>query len=61
MQNHPFDPSRTLLIDDNEQVLAAGQQFGIKHLVTLKQPDSSLAPKPHSDYMAITHFDEILV
>jgi putative hydrolase of the HAD superfamily len=61
MQNHPFDPSRTLLIDDNEQVLAAAQQFGIKHLVTLKQPDSSLAPKRHSDYMAITHFDEILL
>lgn len=61
VQDFPMDTTRTLLIDDNEQVLAAAQRFGIKHLVTLKQPDSSLAPRTCSNYAAITHFDEILI
>jgi putative hydrolase of the HAD superfamily len=40
MDEHAFDPGRTLLIDDNASVLAAAADFGIRHLVTVTQPDS---------------------
>lgn len=56
---HPFDPDKTLFIDDSEAVLASAEQFGIRHLITLRQPDSTKAPKTHTCYPAIVHFDEI--
>ncbi len=36
----PFDPDRTLFIDDNETVLVSAADYGIKHLYSIKQPDS---------------------
>jgi putative hydrolase of the HAD superfamily len=59
-QAHPFDPARTLLIDDTASVLAAAQQFGIGHLLTLLQPDSQQAQRMHTEFPAILHFDEIM-
>lgn len=58
--NHPFDPSRTLLIDDTESVLTSARDFGIEHLVTLTQPDSQKALRENLLYPSITHFDEIM-
>jgi putative hydrolase of the HAD superfamily len=58
--NHPFDPSRTLLIDDTETVLKSAADFGIQHLVTLTQPDSQMALRKNLAYPSITHFDEIM-
>lgn len=57
---HPFDPERSLLIDDNEQVLASAQRFGIAHLITLKQPDSQQQPRHLTSFPSIHHFDEIM-
>ncbi len=59
-REHPFDPARTLLIDDTASVLAAAQQFGIRHLLTLLQPDSRQAQRMQTDFPAILHFDEIM-
>lgn len=39
-QNKPFNPSRTLFIDDNETVLKCAEQYGIKHLYSIAEPDS---------------------
>ncbi|NJN52339.1 MAG: HAD hydrolase-like protein [Gammaproteobacteria bacterium] len=36
----PFDPQRTLLIDDNADVLDSAASHGIRHLRTIAQPDS---------------------
>lgn len=55
-----FDPARSLLIDDTHSVLEAAAEYGIKHLVTLRQPDSSLAIRDDLRYPAIHSFDEIL-
>lgn len=57
---YPFNPKRTILIDDNETVLNAAQQFGIEYLITLKQPDSGRAIKTQTCHPAIHHFDELL-
>jgi GMP/IMP 5'-nucleotidase len=57
---HPFDPQRTLLIDDTEQVLASAQDYGIAHLLTLLQPDSQRDKRIGTRFPGIHHFDEIL-
>ncbi len=58
--SHPFDPAKTLLIDDTFSVLQSAQQYGIKHLLTLLQPDSKLSKREHTEFPGILHFDEIM-
>lgn len=57
---HPFEPARTLLIDDTASVLHAARDFGIGHLLTLLQPDSRQARRLDTEFPAILHFDEIM-
>jgi len=57
---HPFDPARSLLIDDTERVLEAARDFGIAHLLTLLQPDSSQGKRLDTHFPGIHHFDEIM-
>ncbi|MCB1846204.1 MAG: GMP/IMP nucleotidase [Halieaceae bacterium] len=57
---HPFDPSRTLLIDDTESVLESARRYGIEHLLTLLQPDSQRQKRIDSHFPGIHHFDEIM-
>lgn len=56
---YPFNPKRTVLIDDNETVLSAAKEFGIEYLITLRQPDSRHAVKMDTLHPAIHHFDEL--
>jgi putative hydrolase of the HAD superfamily len=57
---HPFDPSRTLLIDDTESVLESARGYGIEHLLTLLQPDSQRQKRIDNRFPGIHHFDEIM-
>jgi len=59
-QEHPFDPTRTLFIDDSAPVLAAAERFGIRYLLTLLQPDSALAPREVTQYPGFHHFDALV-
>jgi HAD superfamily hydrolase (TIGR01509 family) len=59
-QEHPFDATRTLFIDDSAPVLAAAERFGIRYLLTLLQPDSRLAPREVVQYPGFHHFDELV-
>ena len=43
--NGAYRPAHTLLIDDNDVVLAAAQRAGIGHLLCVAQPDSTIAPR----------------
>lgn len=56
----PFDPARALLIDDTASVLHAAQRFGVRHLLTLLQPDSRQARRIDTEFPGILHFDEIM-
>ena len=58
-QQEPFDPARTLLIDDSLSVLRSAQQFGIAHLLSIVQPDSQQEERQIDEFRAIRHFDEI--
>lgn len=55
-----LDPARTLFIDDSVAVLQAAENFGIRHLLCIHQPDSQLLRRHEGPYPAIDHFDEIL-
>jgi 5'-nucleotidase len=57
---HPFDPDRTLLIDDTERVLQSAHDYGIAHLLTLLQPDSRRQKRLDTRFPGIHHFDEIM-
>ncbi len=56
----PFDPTRTLFIDDNAAVLDAAQRHGVSQLLTVTQPDSGRPPRASLAHAAFNDFDEIM-
>ncbi|MEM7079061.1 MAG: HAD-IA family hydrolase [Pseudomonadota bacterium] len=38
--HHPYDPARSLFLDDNVSVLDSAHESGIAHLIAISQPDS---------------------
>ncbi|MGM0785997.1 MAG: GMP/IMP nucleotidase [Pseudomonadota bacterium] len=56
----PFDPARTLFIDDNVSVLESAREFGIRHLLGIKQPDSTRPEKELEEFIALDRFATIL-
>jgi len=59
-REHPHDPDTTLLIDDNDSVLNAARNFGIRGLLTVTQPDSNRPPRADLNFPAFNDFREIL-
>ena len=59
-KRHPFDPARTLLIDDNLNVLKSAERYGIVHLLAIYRPDSKAPIKDVEHFDALYSFDEIL-
>ncbi|RDE18199.1 GMP/IMP nucleotidase [Motiliproteus coralliicola] len=58
-QVEPFDPRRTLLVDDSLPVLQSARDYGIAELLSIVQPDSQQAERQIDEFRAIRHFDEI--
>jgi len=56
----PFDPARTLLVDDSLPVLRSAKAYGIAYLLAVSEPDSRQAPRPTDEFAAIRNFGEIL-
>jgi len=56
----PFDPARTLYIDDDESCLEAGRAFGIRHLFHKAQPSSRLPLHPSRHFPSIEDFTQIM-
>lgn len=60
-QRYTFTPARTLLLDDSLPVLEAAQAFGIGHLFSIAQPDSSRPPRHNTaPFPAIDDFSQVL-
>ncbi|MFK7815258.1 MAG: GMP/IMP nucleotidase [Gammaproteobacteria bacterium] len=60
MQAEPFEPETTLFIDDNLSVLMAAEIYGIKNLLSVKQPDSSMPMQDTKHFRALTDFEQIM-
>ncbi|MGK0222596.1 MAG: HAD superfamily hydrolase (TIGR01509 family) [Limisphaerales bacterium] len=56
---YPFDPERSMFIDDNEPVLDHARDFGIKDLRTIITPDSQRPPRDNLSYPSFDHFHEL--
>ncbi|WP_136248136.1 GMP/IMP nucleotidase [Halomonas borealis] len=56
----PFDPERTLFIDDNPAVLESAREFGIRHLLGIKRPDSQKPEKELEEFIALDRFATLL-
>ena len=55
-----FDPARTLLVDDNLEVLACAERFGIRHLRAIARPDSGQPYLTDLPYPAVDDLTEML-
>ena len=55
----PFNPERTLLIDDSLSVLASAQAYGIRYLLAISQPDSQSPSRDIDTFGSLDHFNEL--
>ncbi|HEV2331577.1 MAG TPA: GMP/IMP nucleotidase [Gammaproteobacteria bacterium] len=56
----PFDPGATLLADDSLPVLRAARDYGLKHIVAMRRPDTRRPAREMEDFAAIESFAELL-
>ncbi|KAA0876192.1 GMP/IMP nucleotidase [Nitrincola tapanii] len=59
-QVEPFNPQRTLLVDDSLAVLRSARDYGIRYLLSILQPDSQAPSREIDEFAAIHHFDEVM-
>jgi HAD superfamily hydrolase (TIGR01509 family) len=48
-KTEPFDPERSIFIDDSPTVVRAARAAGIRWVYALRRPDSSGAPRDHDE------------
>jgi HAD superfamily hydrolase (TIGR01509 family) len=56
----PFDPERTLFIDDSLSVLRAAKGFGFRWLLAIAKPDSRAPARDVNEFPAIEDFSALL-
>jgi 5'-nucleotidase len=56
----PFDPKRTLFVDDSLPVLRAARTYGVRHLRMVRCPDSGRPPKATENFLAVDRVAELL-
>ncbi len=60
LEQKEFHKDRCLFIDDNHDVLNNARHYGIKHLLTISQPDSQKQIKQTDDYIAIDDYQQLM-
>jgi putative hydrolase of the HAD superfamily len=56
----PFDVHRTLLIEDSLAVLAAARDYGLRHMVAIRRPDSREPPRATPGFVAVDGVFELV-
>jgi 5'-nucleotidase len=56
----PFDPARTLFVDDNLDVLRAAQEYGFRWLLAVSAPDSRRPVREVLTFPAVERFSTLL-
>lgn len=57
---HPFDPARTLFVDDSLPVLRAARDYGIGQVVAIRHPDSTQPRREIEGFMAVDRLADLL-
>ena len=55
----PFDPARALFIDDSLNVLRSARDYGIGHLLAVREPDSRGAARDTEEFVAVEEYAEL--
>lgn len=55
-----FDPARSLFIDDTLPILRSARDYGVRHLLAVKQPDSQKGPKDTEEFAALGDYRDLL-
>lgn len=58
--HQPFDPVRTLLIEDSLSVLATARDYGIRHTLAIRRPDSQLPPRATPNFLGVEGVFELV-
>lgn len=56
----PYAAERTILVDDNLQVLRTARRYGIGHLYSIARPDSQAPARDTQEFFPVTDFSELL-
>lgn len=59
-QELQFDSEKTLFVDDSERILLSAQEFGIKHLLAVANPDSKKPAKEITGFENVTDYRDLL-
>ncbi|MDH5784152.1 MAG: GMP/IMP nucleotidase [Chromatiales bacterium] len=59
-EEYPYDPARTLLVDDSLAVLRSARRFGLGHLLAVYQPDTKQGRRDVAEFEAIESFLDIM-
>ena len=59
-QEEPFDPARTLFVDDSVAVLRSARAYGIAHLLAILLPDRRQGERRVDEFDAVRGFDALL-
>ena len=58
-EKHGFDSSKTLFIDDSIEIIKSAQQYGIKHLLAISNPDSKKSANIITEFPSINSYDKL--
>ena len=59
-QRIPFNPARTLLVDDSLPVLRSARHWGIKSLLAIRRPDSQAPQREIDEFPAVDDFSAVM-
>jgi putative hydrolase of the HAD superfamily len=59
LENHPFDPKRTLFVDDNEGLLAVSKAFGVAYQLGISEPDSTKPATFFADFPSVGDYESL--
>ena len=55
-QDFNFDPARSLFIDDSLPILRSARDYGVAHLLAVRQPDSQAGEKNTEEFAAVEDY-----
>lgn len=55
-----FDPARSLFIDDTLPILRSARDFGVGHLLAVREPDSRQGPKDTQEFEALESYRNLI-
>lgn len=58
-QDFPFDPARSLFIDDSLPILRSAGRYGVAHLLAVRQPDSRGQAKDTEEFNAVEDYRQL--